>query len=147
MSQRKDWLVDRLERLVKLTRATEPDKPDDEQLFTTYNVEAYGLLSRVEDHYESLSNTEVRDLMVRANNIWNLRRKVWNGEIDQNQVPEMQLIVELEDMLAQNMKIAAIKHYRANAKIIFGQDKSLRESKDFVDDLEKKMVQRGAKSK
>ena len=43
MSNKKDWVVEKLNRLVKLSRATEPDQPDDTSLFTPHTIDAYDL--------------------------------------------------------------------------------------------------------
>ena len=52
---KKDWMVEKLERLVKLSRATEPDKPSDEELFTKHTTDAYSLLSKVKEDYTNMS--------------------------------------------------------------------------------------------
>ena len=137
MSNKKEWIKDRLDRLVKLTRATEPDNPDDTNLFTPQNIEAYRLYSLVDESYDNLSRGEVQDIMIKANHIWKIRRKVYNGEWDS--LPESTLICEIEDFILQGQKITAIKHYRKQSEIIYGKESSLRDAKNFVDDVEGKM--------
>ena len=74
---KKDWMVEKLERLVKLSRATEPDKPSDEELFTKHTTDAYSLLSKVKEDYTNMSYRELRDVMLQANTIWKIRRMIY----------------------------------------------------------------------
>ena len=132
---KKDWMVEKLERLVKLSRATEPDKPSDEELFTKHTTDAYSLLSKVKEDYTNMSYRKLRDVMLQANTIWKIRRMIYNGE-DPSKVPPVILEKEIEQFLLNPQgpqKINAIKHYRRNAPIVYGLDKSLKESKEYVD--------------
>ena len=95
MSNKKDWVVEKLNRLVKLSRATEPDRPDDTSLFTPHTIDAYDLLDKVERKYDHMSSSDMVELMLQANRIWRIRKKIYNGEWDA--LPEAQLIAEVED--------------------------------------------------
>jgi len=141
MSNKKEWLYEKLNRLVKLVRATEPDQPDDKHLFQPCNIDAHNLLMEVEQRYDEMRPHEIKEIMVEANKIWKFRRKIWNGDVDWNW--QSQLDQELEDMLKQGAKIAAIKHYRSECEKETGSTPSLRESKDYVDKLEVNLKQQG----
>ena len=133
MSNKKEWLYEKLNRLVKLVRSTEPDQPDDKHLFKPSTIEAYDLLMEVEQRYDEMRPHEIKEIMVEANKIWKFRRRIWNGDVDWNW--QSQLDKELEDMLKQGAKISAIKYYRAECEKETGTTPSLRESKDYVDKM------------
>ena len=141
MSNKKDWVVDKLERLVKLSRATEPDQPDDTSLFTPHTIDAYDLLDRVEKRYDSMSSSDMVEIMCEANRIWKIRRKIWNGEWDA--LPEAQLIAEVEDYIIRGQKINGIKHYKNNSEQVFGKQSTLAESKNACDALQEDLRKRG----
>jgi len=141
MSNKKDWMLDRLSRLVKLCKSTEPDKPDDTSLFTVHNIDAHDMYAKVDNGYNELHADEMVRMMKDANRIWRIRRKIWNGEWDTDMEAEMNDGVE--DLLEQGAKIAAIKYYRNAMKTIFVTDVSLRESKDYVDKIESDLIARG----
>ena len=127
-NHKRDWVIDKLERLVKLCKATEPDQPDDTSLFTPHTIDAYDLLDRVEKRYDSMSSSDMVEIMCEANRIWKIRRKIWNGEWDA--LPEAQLIYEVEDYIIRGAKINAIKHYKYNSERVFGKQSTLAESKN-----------------
>ena len=141
MSNKKDWMIERLSRLVKLCKSTEPDVPDDNSLFTVHNIDAHDMYARVDNGYNELHADEMVSIMKGANRIWRIRRKIWNGEWDTDM--EAELNDGVQDLLEQNAKIAAIKYYRKTMKDIFGEEKTLKESKDFVDMIERDMIARG----
>ena len=139
MSNKKDWVVDKLEKLVKLSRATEPDQPDDTSLFTPHTIDAHDLLNKVEDY--NMSNSDLVEIMCEANRIWKIRKKIWNGEWDA--LPEAQLIYEVEDYIIRGAKINAIKHYKHNSERVFGKSYGLKESKQAIDNMEAVLRKRG----
>ena len=141
MSNKKEWVVEKLNRLVKLSRATEPDQPDDTSLFTPHTIDAYDLLDRVEKGYDSMSSSDLVEIMLQANRIWKIRKKVWNGEWDA--LPEAQLIYEVEDYIIRGAKINAIKHYKNNSERVFGKPYGLKESKQAIDNMEEDLRKRG----
>jgi ribosomal protein L7/L12 len=75
--------------------------------------------------------------MIKANHIWKIRKQVWNGEWDS--LPESTLMYEIEEFILQGQKINAIKHYRQQSEAVYGKEASLKDSKDFVDDVQGKM--------
>ena len=123
----------KLNRLVKLCKATEPEKPDDTHLFMPTTIDAYDMLVDVEDYYNNMSPVQIREIMIKANKIWKFRKKVYNGEIDWNW--QSQLDGELEAMILQGSVINAIKHYRKEIEKETGNIPSLREGKDYVDKI------------
>ncbi len=141
MSNKKEWMLERLSRLVKLCKSTEPDVPDDNSLFTVHNIDAHDMYARVDNGYNELHADEMVSIMKGANRIWRIRRKIWNGEWDTDM--EAELVDGVQDLLEQNAKIAAIKYYRKTMNDIFGEEKTLKESKDFVDMIERDMIARG----
>ena len=133
MSNKKEWLCEKLNRLVKLVRATEPDQPDDKHLFKPSTIEAYDLLVEVEQRYDEMRPREIKEIMVEANKIWKFRRKIWNGDVDWNW--QSNLDSELVDMIKAGAVINAIKYYRAECEKETGSAPSLKESKHYVDKL------------
>ena len=123
----------KLNRLVKLCKATEPEKPDDTHLFMPTTIDAYDMLNDVEDNYDDMSLVEIKKIMIEANKIWKFRKKVYNGDIDWNW--QSQLDGELEAMILQGSVIDAIKHYRKEIEKETGTIPSLREGKDYVDKM------------
>ena len=133
MSNKKEWMYKKLNRLVKLCKATEPEKPDDTHLFMRTTIDAYDMLNDVEDNYDDMSLVEIKKIMIEANKIWKFRKKVYNGDIDWNW--QSQLDGELEAMILQGSVINAIKHYRKEIEKETGTIPSLREGKDYVDKM------------
>ena len=123
----------KLNRLVKLCKATEPEKPDDTHLFMPTTIDAYDMLNDVEDNYDDMSLVEIKKIMIEANKIWKFRKKVYNGDLDWNW--QSQLDGELEAMILQGSVINAIKHYRKEIEKETGTIPSLREGKDYVDKM------------
>ena len=141
MSNKKEWIVDKLKRLVKLSTATEPDIPDDTYLFTPNTIDAYDLLNEVEKNYDHMTNSDIVKIMSEANKIWKIRKKIWNGEWDD--LPAVQLIAEVEEFIIKGQKINSIKHYRNNSEQVFGKPFSLKESKDACDAIQEDLIRRG----
>ena len=123
----------KLNRLVKLCKATEPEKPDDTHLFMPTTIDAYDMLNDVDDNYDDMSLVEIKKIMIEANKIWKFRKKVYNGDIDGNW--QAQLDGELEAMILQGSVINSIKHYRKEIEKETGTIPSLREGKDYVDKM------------
>ena len=133
MSNKKEWLYEKLNRLVKLAKATEPDQPDDKHLFQPSTIEAYDLLMEVEQRYDEMRPHEIKEIMVEANKLWKFRRKIWNGDVDWDW--QSNLDSELADMIKRNEIITAIKYYRDECKKETGTTPSLKESKQYVDKM------------
>lgn len=130
-------MYERLQRLLKLCKATEPDiKPTDEHLFSSFSSEAYQMTANVAVNYDELTEEEIADIMRRANIIWKYRRKVRNGDVDGSF--QSQLEYQIENKLQKGNKIEAIKIYRTEMEKLNGKGiiPTLQESKDWVDNFE-----------
>ena len=132
-SNKKQWMYEKLNRLVKLCKSTEPDQPDDKHLFMPTTIDAYDMLNDVEDSYDEMTPSEIKKIMVEANKIWQFRRKILKGDIDWDW--ESRLDDELEKFILAGEKINAIKHYRAECDRESGIRPSLSDSKKYIDKL------------
>ena len=137
----KDHVLDRLELLVTLCGETEPDIPDDKTLFTGQYVAAKEMLERVANKNFHLTDYSMTDIMKQANKLWKMRNKIKNGEWDN--LEHSVMLEEVEDFLADGQKINAIKHYRHEMNEKFDEEVSLRDAKEFCDQLHSTMKSRG----
>ena len=144
----KSTILERLNMLVKLCSETEPDIPSDTQLFTEHSISVQGMVKSVRDLHtgkQIVDPDSERDLMINimreSNKIWRLRNKVKNGEWDD--LSRVVIEEEIEDYLAQGQKINAIKYYRSEMKDRFDEEISLREAKDYIDQIHHDMKRRG----
>ena len=117
----KSVILERLEMLESLCEKTEPDIPDDTQLFTEHSISVQGMMKSVRDLHtgkQTVNSDSERDLMINvmreSNKIWKLRNKVKNGEWDD--LSRAVIEEEIEDYLAQGQQINAIKYYRSEMK-------------------------------
>ena len=138
----------KLKILVKLCHETEPTLDDIKQmrenpetytgavdeLFTEDMLKARDLYRKVRDG-DIGGNWETTDIMKRANTIWRQRNHIKKVGWKEFYSLEGQVI----ELLRQNQKIVAIKLYR-QAKIDRGQDIGLKEAKEYVDSLERKLI-------
>ena len=138
----------RLEKLVDLCEETEPDTPNDKQLFSNHLIEVQNMITLVTDiesgkvDFEPSNEREqITEVMRSSNKIWKFRNKIKNGEVDT--IDHTEMIDEIEDYLAQGQKINAIKYYREEMKVRFDEQVSLRDSKDFVDSIDDDLKRRG----
>ena len=137
----KDHVLVRLELLVTLCGETEPDIPDDKTLFTGQYVAAKEMLERVANKNFHLTDYSMTDIMKQANKLWKMRNKIKNGEWDN--LEHSVMLEEVEDFLADGQKINAIKHYRHEMNEKFDEEVSLRDAKEFCDQLHSTMKSRG----
>ena len=144
----KSVILDRLDMLIKLCGETEPDIPNDKQLFSEHSISVQEMMKEVRDLHtgkQTIDPDSERDLMINvmreSNKIWRLRNKVKNGEWDD--LTRIEMEEEIEDYLAQGQKINAIKYYRSEMKDRFDEEVSLREAKDYVDQIHHDMKRRG----
>jgi len=152
MSMDKSVILERLELLVKLCEETEPDLPSDTQLFSEHSISVHEMVKEIRD-LQTGRNTPNDDserqllvnIMRRSNKIWRVRNKVKNGEWDDLSYIEM--TEQIEDYIAQNQKINAIKYYRSEMKDRFDEEVGLREAKDYVDQIHHDMKRRGVISR
>jgi len=144
----KKLILDRLELLVELCEKTEPDIPTEKRLFTEHSISVHEMIKEVRELHTGIKNIDPdsdRDLMInimrQANKIWRLRNKVKNGEFDE--LSHIEMTEQIEDYIAQGQKINAIKYYRQEMSEQFGEQVTLREAKDHIDDIAANMRLRG----
>ena len=140
----KSAILERLEMLISLCEKTEPDIPNDRQLFSDHIISTQTMIKEVRALQFGKNNIDPdseRDLLInimkQSNKIWKIRNKVKNGEWDSLEMLEM--YETIEDYLAQGQNINAIKYYRQEMSVPFGEQISLREAKEFVDDIQNDM--------
>jgi hypothetical protein len=139
----------RLEKLVDLCEETESDLTFSKNyLFSKHLIEVQNMITLVTYmknggvNFESGTELEqLTEVMKSSNRIWRFRNRIKNGELEGHVLSEM--IDEIEDYLAHGQKINAIKYYREEMKVRFGDQVSLRKSKDFVDDIHEDMKRKG----
>ena len=144
----KSIILDRLELLANLCDTTEPEEPNDKQLFSKHLIEVQNMITLVTDmesgevDFEpSTEREQLTEVMRSSNKIWKFRNRIKNGELDMTEHAEM--IDEIEDYFAPGQKINAIKYYREEMQNRFDERVSLRESKDFVDSIDNDLKRRG----
>ena len=126
--------------LVKLCEETEPDIPNEKHLFSGQLIAAKEMYDRIETGV-SVSENELPQLMRQANKIWKIRNKIKNGEWDDLSYIEMS--EQIEDYIAQGQKINAIKYYRQEMNDQFSEQVTLREAKEYIDNIAADMKLRG----
>ena len=134
----KKLVLDRLELLVKLCEKTEPDVPNERILFSNHIITVNEMLEEVRILNDSSTLTRI---MRPANRIWRIRNKVKNGEWDDLSYIEM--TEQIEDYIAQNQKINAIKYYRQEMSDKLSEQVTLREAKEHIDGIASDMRLRG----
>ena len=146
----KKLILYRLEMLVKLCDETEPKRwtPGDGSLFSTQFITASEMVKKVRNLHlgkkildPDTEREELISIMKCANRIWKIRNKIKNGEWDA--VEEIEMTEQVEDYIAQGQKINAIKYYRQEMDDKFNEQVSLREAKEYIDQLAYDMKRRG----
>ncbi len=144
----KALILDRLEMLVSLCEKTEPDVPSERQLFTEHSISVHNMIKEIRDLTRGITAIDpdsewdlIINVMRESNKIWRLRNKVKSGEWDD--LSQIEMEEQIEDYLADNQKINAIKYYRSEMKDRFDEEVSLRDAKDYVDQIHHDMRRRG----
>ena len=132
-------IIIRLEMLMSLIEKTEPDTPDKKNLFTHHAITAMEMLDKINNR--KLERDELISMMKCANRIWKTRNKIKDGDWDSLEMLEVHETIE--EYLAQNAKIAAIKYYREVMNTHFNEEVTLRQSKEFVDAIQSDMQRSG----
>jgi ribosomal protein L7/L12 len=84
---------------------------------------------------------ELISIMKCANRIWKIRNKIKNGELDDKH--QINMNDQIEDYIAQNQKINAIKYYRQEMDENYDFKVSLRDAKEYIDNTAEDMRRRG----
>jgi hypothetical protein len=144
----KTTILEKLEILVKLCEKTEPDVPNDKQLFSDHIISIQTMIKEVRDLHTGktiIDPDSERDLIInimkQSNRIWRIRNKIKNGDWDDLSYIEM--TEQIEDYIAQNQKINAIKYYRQEMSDKLSEQVTLREAKDHIDNIQADMKLRG----
>ena len=135
-------ILARLEMLVELCEKTEPEIPSDTYLFSGQLLAAQEMVKRVTDAPLGADKNEQIEIMREANKIWKMRNK-WDEDGINGNLEEIEMIEAIEDFVAQGQKINAIKLYRTDMQRIFSQNVTLREAKDYIDQIGVDMKRRG----
>ena len=135
-------ILARLEMLVELCEKTEPEIPSDTYLFSGQLLAAQEMVKRVTDAPLGADKNEQIEIMREANKIWKMRNK-WDKDGINGNLEEIEMIEAIEDFIAQGQKINAIKLYRTDMQRIFSQNVTLREAKDYIDQIGVDMKRRG----
>ena len=128
-------LLKRLTTLIKLCEDTEPTTTEllnMDKLFSEDLITSKGYYNDVKD--DTYESEALLDIMTNCNWMWKKRQKVkelgWSDYINVDR--------KIEESIRGSRKIEAIKLYRQN-KIDNGVDCSLKEAKEYVDNLQIKM--------
>ncbi len=146
----KNLILYRLEMLVKLCNETEPKRwtPGDGSLFSVQFVTANEMVMKVRELHlgkkildPDTEREELISIMKCANRIWKIRNKIKNGELDDKH--QINMNDQIEDYIAQNQKINAIKYYRQEMNDKLNEQVTLREAKEYIDGIASDMRLRG----
>ena len=148
----RDMILERIDSLVTLCEKTEPDYKDSTILFTGQYVSAQEMHAKIarivlEDHDEISirAREEIVEIMKEANIIYKMRKKMkqWKKEGKDYSAEALNMEAEIEDFLVSSQKINAIKAYRTGMKDIFGEEVSLRDSKQHIDTISDDLKRKG----
>ena len=144
----KKFILEKLEMLVNLCEKTEVDNPGSTYLFNEHLIRSQEMIKEIRDlHYgrTNLNPDSERDLLInimkQSNKISRIRNRIKNGGWDDSSYIEMS--EQIEDYIAQNQKINAIKYYRQEMDEKFGEQVGLREAKEYIDGIAADMKRRG----
>jgi hypothetical protein len=131
-------ILERLESLEALIEKTEPDIPDDRNLFSMHSIETQenidwvrSIVTGNSNHDQDSARMKIIQIMKDSNRIWSIRNKIHNGEWDDLQMLEVEDTIK--DFLTRNEKINAIKYYRQFMIDEFNVEMRLRKAKDTID--------------
>ena len=131
-------IIERLESLEALIEKTEPDIPDDKNLFSMHSIETQenidwvrSIVTGNSNHDQDSARMKIIQIMKDSNRIWSIRNKIHNGEWDDLQMLEVEDTIK--DLLSQKQKINAIKYYRNFMHEELKVDMGLRQAKDTID--------------
>ena len=131
-------IIERLESLETLIDKTEPDIPNEKDLFSMHSIQTQenidwmrSIITGNSNHDQDSTRIKIIQIMKDSNRIWGIRNKIHNGEWDDLEMLEVEDTIK--DLLSQNQKINAIKYYRSYMKEELKVDMGLRQAKDTVD--------------
>ena len=131
-------IIEKLETLEALIDKTEPDIPNEKDLFSMHSIQTQeniewmrSIVTRNSNHDQDSERIKIIQIMKDSNRIWGIRNKIHNGDWDDLEMLEVEDTIK--DLLSQNQKINAIKYYRSYMKEELRVDMGLRQAKDTID--------------
>ena len=144
----KEVVIERLEMLISLISETEPENPNDKELFSHHAIKTQenvkwlrDIITGRETPQQDNYRERLIDIMKDSNRFWHIRNKIHNGEWDSLELLELQEAIE--EFIGKNQKINAIKYYRQEMDEKFGEQVGLREAKEYIDGIASDMKRRG----
>ena len=77
----KELIQNKLKHLSKLVEKTEPTEVEND-LLTSGQMDCYSMMVMVDEEWDKLNREELKELMIRANEIWRERKFIENGQVD-----------------------------------------------------------------
>ena len=131
-------IIERLESLETLIDKTEPDIPNEKDLFSMHSIQTQeniewmrSIVTRNSNHDQDSERIKIIQIMKDSNRIWGIRNKIHSGEWDDLEMLEVEDTIK--DLLSQHQKINAIKYYRNYMSEQLNVDMGLRQAKDTID--------------
>ena len=131
-------ILERLESLETLIDKTEPDIPNEKDLFSMHSIQTQENIEWMRSivtgnslHDQDSTRIKIIQIMKDSNRIWGIRNKIHNGEWDDLEMLEVEDTIK--DLLSQHQKINAIKYYRNYMSEQLNVDMGLRQAKDTID--------------
>ena len=131
-------IIEKLESLEALIDKTEPDIPNEKDLFSMHSIQTQeniewmrSIVTRNSNHDQDSERIKIIQIMKDSNRIWGIRNKIHNGDWDDLEMLEVEDTIK--DFLSRNEKINAIKYYRSYMKEELRVDMGLRQAKETID--------------
>ena len=131
-------VIEKLEMLETLIGKTEPDIPNETELFSHHTIRTQENLEWLRNistgktnHDPDSTRTELIRIMRESNRYWGIRNKIHNGDWDDLEMLEVEDTIK--DFLSQHQKINAIKYYRQYMHDELNVEMGLRQAKDTID--------------
>ena len=131
-------IIEKLETLEALIDKTEPDIPNEKDLFSMHSIQTQeniewmrSIVTGNSNHDQDSERIKIIQIMKDSNRIWSIRNKIHNGDWDDLEMLEVEDTIK--DLLSQHQKINAIKYYRNYMSEQLNVDMGLRQAKDTID--------------
>ena len=131
-------ILERLESLETLIDKTEPDIPNEKDLFSMHSIQTQeniewmrSIVTGNSNHDQDSTRIKIIQIMKDSNRIWSIRNKIQNGDWDDLEMLEVEDTIK--DLLSRHQKINAIKYYRNYMSEQLNVDMGLRQAKDTID--------------
>ena len=135
-------VIEKLELLENLIGKTEPDIPNETELFSHHTIRTQENLEWLRNvatgrtnHDPDSTRTELIRIMKESNRYWKIRNLIKEGEVEDLHLLEMEETIM--EYLESGSKINAIKYYREVMQTHFKEKVTLREAKDAIDEYDK----------